>query len=263
MSIVNTFRAANKINKNVMFGYVYLTRDLSNGKLYVGKHQSSKISLNYHGSGAKITKIKNENLETTLLATGVDLEHLAELEEFFISYYNTADPEVGYNIRTRGGDGGWYGKDGNNINSKKSTTKKSRQEKSPMCIEFYLKKGMTEEEAKEAIEKHKELLSERCKDKTSVSIQYWLDRGFSEEEAKEKVHKRQQTFSLEVCIEKYGEVEGRKRWQERQEKYSAAMKGKNKGRIYVNNGNERHFIKPEELETYLAKGYKKGWKICQ
>lgn len=47
-------------------------------------------------------------------------------------------------------------------------------------------------------------------------IQSWLNKGFSEDAAKIKVKERQTTFSLEICIEKYGEEEGKKRWAERQ-----------------------------------------------
>lgn len=50
-------------------------------------------------------------------------------------------------------------------------------------------------------------------------IQSWIDKGFTEEEAKMKVKERQTTFSLEICIEKYGEEEGKKRWAERQAKW--------------------------------------------
>ncbi|HAT61554.1 MAG TPA: hypothetical protein DCS83_03245 [Prevotella sp.] len=54
------------------------------------------------------------------------------------------------------------------------------------------------------------------KGKRPNEIQSWLDKGYSEKEAKAKVSERQTTFSLDICIEKYGEEGGKKRWEERQ-----------------------------------------------
>jgi len=48
---------------------------------------------------------------------------------------------------------------------------------------------------------------------------YYTSRGYSEEEAIKMVSLRQTTFSKEICIEKYGEEEGIKRWTERQLKW--------------------------------------------
>jgi hypothetical protein len=51
------------------------------------------------------------------------------------------------------------------------------------------------------------------------NIEYWIKKGFDEEEAKLKVIERQSTFSKEICIKKYGEIEGLEKWQERQDKW--------------------------------------------
>lgn len=52
-----------------------------------------------------------------------------------------------------------------------------------------------------------------------VTIDYYIKRGMTEAEAAEALKERQRTFTLDKCIEKYGEVEGRKRWQKRQNKW--------------------------------------------
>ena len=49
--------------------------------------------------------------------------------------------------------------------------------------------------------------------------EYWIKKGYSEKEAKQKVKERQTTFSKEICIEKYGEEEGLKKFKERQYKW--------------------------------------------
>lgn len=67
--------------------------------------------------------------------------------------------------------------------------------------------------------------------KPTNKIEYWLDKGFSEEEAKLKLSERQRTFTLDKCISKYGEEAGRKRWQERQEKWHKNYKKTNFSKI--------------------------------
>jgi len=55
---------------------------------------------------------------------------------------------------------------------------------------------------------------------------YWVKRGLTEEEATKKVSERQTTFSKEICIEKYGKVEGLKRWKDRQDKWQNTINSK-------------------------------------
>lgn len=103
---------------------------------------------------------------------------------------------------------------------------------------FWIKKGLsndeTEKKIKEfqgkiskrrhskyrlAIDQNDKIEINRYKSQNPVNTEYWLLRGFSEDEAKQKVSERQATFTLEKCIIKYGEKEGRNRWIERQKKW--------------------------------------------
>lgn len=34
-----------------MYGYIYITRNLINKKIYIGKHKSEKYDSSYYGSG--------------------------------------------------------------------------------------------------------------------------------------------------------------------------------------------------------------------
>jgi hypothetical protein len=77
----------------------------------------------------------------------------------------------------------------------------------------------------------------------NTNLQFYLNKGMSEDEAKIALRKRQTTFSLEKCIEKYGEVEGIKRFKERQEKWRASLNT------------------PENLEI-LIKARINGFKAC-
>jgi very-short-patch-repair endonuclease len=65
----------------------------------------------------------------------------------------------------------------------------------------------------------------------NTTIHYWIAKGYSEAEAKDAVSKRQSTFSLEKCIEKYGDEEGRKIWQNRQDRWMKTMSSKSEDEI--------------------------------
>ena len=98
------------------------------------------------------------------------------------------------------------------------TSDLERKSISPFSSEFYLKRNsdLTREEAEV-------MARSKMTEKKIVSWNkqdYWKSKGYTEEEAKEIVSKKQSTFSLEKCIEKYGEEEGRKKWIERQNKWA-------------------------------------------
>lgn len=57
----------------------------------------------------------------------------------------------------------------------------------------------------------------------STTIKYWLKQGYTEEESLQKLKERQTTFTLEKCIEKYGEEKGREKWLDRQEKWQESF----------------------------------------
>lgn len=81
--------------------------------------------------------------------------------------------------------------------------------------------GMSDEEKQQAIvaQVNKANTTKRNNSSYSTTIEYYTTRGFSHEEATELVKQRQRTFTLEKCIEKYGEKDGYKRWLDRQQKW--------------------------------------------
>jgi hypothetical protein len=134
---------------------------------------------------------------------------------------------------------------------------------SPMNINFWLNKGFTEEESnfkiksqrkmnkeywivrgfseEDSIQKTKEfqknssehfvsklendpIYKKMIDSKRSNNINYWLNMGFDEEESKLKLSERQTTFSLQKCIDKHGEENGRRVWLDRQEKWQKSLK---------------------------------------
>lgn len=106
-----------------------------------------------------------------------------------------------------------------------------------MNIEYWLEKGYTKEQAeikrknfqlksnKKFIDKYKsdEEFKKKCDSKKSNTMIYWTSKGYSEEESIEKISNRQRTFSKKICIEKYGKEEGLKIWKERQKKWKKSL----------------------------------------
>lgn len=88
--------------------------------------------------------------------------------------------------------------------------------------------GLTQEEKQQKINTLLKELAEKKKENGNnpLSIDYYLKRGFTEEEGKQKIKERQTTFSREKCIEKYGEEEGLKIFNERQKKWQETLNSK-------------------------------------
>lgn len=92
-----------------MYGYIYMTINQINGKIYVGKHKSEVFDENYYGSGIALKSAMNkygkDNFFTFMLRSAETLEELNELEKICIKELHAQDNQVGYNIAP-GGDGG-------------------------------------------------------------------------------------------------------------------------------------------------------------
>lgn len=92
-----------------MYGYVYKTTNLVNGKIYIGKHHRGQFDPNYYGSGVLLWRAINKyglaNFTVEMLAPCFSLEELNEEESMIIDLLDSRNPEVGYNLAA-GGDGG-------------------------------------------------------------------------------------------------------------------------------------------------------------
>lgn len=100
-------------------------------------------------------------------------------------------------------------------------------------VQYWTTRGYSEAEAKVKVSEYQKENSQRGHKVLSADpslrmtrIEYWLKKGYTEEEAKKKLTERQRTFTKEKCIEKYGEVEGLKRWKTRQQKWQSTLKSK-------------------------------------
>lgn len=128
--------------------------------------------------------------------------------------------------------------------------------KSVFSVQYWLDKGLTNEEAKyqiqirrpnnylywvnkgyseeEAHEKLKKFQKDANKDRTPSSfregskrcLEYYIKRGYDEVFAKQEIAKIQSTFSLEKCKKKYGAKKGKQIWKERQNKWQNTIQNK-------------------------------------
>ena len=113
-----------------------------------------------------------------------------------------------------------------------------RNTQRPIRKEYWLERGHSEQESielastkkrnnnfignKASVDRDTELhksSSKRCKE-------YYMLRGFTEEESINMVSDAQNTFSLDICIEKYGIVTGREVWNDRQDRWQATLNAK-------------------------------------
>lgn len=100
---------------------------------------------------------------------------------------------------------------------------------SPFSKDYIKYENLSEEEKELKIKELNEIAN---RDKlNNTTLEFYLNQGLSEEEAKLALSDRQTTFSLEKCIEKYGEELGLQRWQERQEKWHNNYKKSNYSKI--------------------------------
>jgi G:T-mismatch repair DNA endonuclease (very short patch repair protein) len=80
--------------------------------------------------------------------------------------------------------------------------------------------------------------------KQPTKIEYYLKMGYSDEDAKNLLSERQKTFSLDICIQKHGKEKGRKIWEDRQKKWLDNLNSKseeekieiNRKKLFNNSG---------------------------
>ena len=111
-----------------------------------------------------------------------------------------------------------------------------RNSRRPIRKEYWIKKGYSNDESVQLANSTKQqnnkkgsqtevqdnirrATSKRC-------IEYYVARGFTLEESKIMLSKSQKYFSKEICIEKYGEIDGLVIWQKRQSDWQDTLNAK-------------------------------------
>ena len=105
------------------------------------------------------------------------------------------------------------------------------------------------------------------KNKQNTCIEYYLSKGLSLEEARKQLSNRQTTFSLEVCVNKLGEEKGLARWKERQNRWLTNFKKSNSSNAEILLCNKLQEILQEifdlsEFDFYHADTIKGQYRIA-
>ena len=91
-----------------MYGYIYITTNLINGKKYIGQHRFNKLDNSYLGSGKalkeSVIKYGKENFSTEILCECYSEDELNEKEIYYIKLYNAVKSRDFYNM-AKGGKG--------------------------------------------------------------------------------------------------------------------------------------------------------------
>ena len=110
--------------------------------------------------------------------------------------------------------------------------------RSARTIIYWVEKGFSEDDARQKVSEFQSMSAKRSVEaskrngtmhlRRTTSIDHWLRKGYSFEDAKKLQSERQTTFSLKKCIEKYGEILGKQRFDERQAKWQNSLQSKPK-----------------------------------
>lgn len=263
-----------------MYGYIYKTTNMLNGKIYIGQHKSTEYDSSYYGSG-KILKLAIEkygidNFSNVMLCCCDSKEELNEVEKQLIKQFDSTNPILGYNI-SKGGDGG---------DTFTMLSEKERQQRiDRLKINSYfsnltdeqikiMRRKSWETRRKNGTDKFSELSikkmseSHRGKKPTKVQIQKMLKtrEGYRHsDETKQKIRKSNLGKKKKLTIEQRKEMSERgkklrgvnnpfygKHHSEETKRIIGEKCGKNsKDTIWVHDNNKSYRIKKEDFNKYI------------
>ena len=90
-----------------MYGYIYKTTNLIDGKIYIGQHQADHFEPDrYIGSVTALTEaisiFGRENFINELICWCANQDELNQKEIYWISEFDATNPEIGYNLALGG-----------------------------------------------------------------------------------------------------------------------------------------------------------------
>jgi len=227
-----------------MFGYIYMTENLINGKKYIGQKKSTEfLHEKYLGSGSilrkAIEKYGKENFKVSMICECSSKEELDEMEKYYISLYNAQSSEDFYNL-TAGGESGLGGPKFKGHKHTDESKKKISEKVSGNKNGFY---------GKHHDSKTREIMKEKAANRPPVSDEtreklsnIRKGRKFTEE------HKRKIS---EAQKGEKGNNYGKKLSDETKSKISNTVSNQ----VWMNDGIRSYRISKELVESYIEKGY--------
>lgn len=273
-----------------MYGYIYKTTNLINGKIYIGQHKADKFDLSYYGSGKHLINAINyygvNNFKCELIEWCETQSVTNSRERYWIKYYNSRNKDIGYNI-TEGGEG-WKGgvhteetklkiskaKTGASPNREYITTDDTKLKISNTLKSYYKSHDNPRKGAKLSDTTKQKLRDANLGKKLSVETIAKMQGRPAWNKGKHLTEKEKQHLREVNLGKKYGEATKQKhrdRWLGSNnpnfgglsEQAKQKLRDYYTGRIWVTNGIKSKQILPEELQDYLDKGYVRGRKIIE
>lgn len=124
---------------------------------------------------------------------------------------------------------------------------------SPFSKKFVSYANMSEAEKETVVKKKFDDRTETMRENphlNSTRIEYYLARGMTQDEAAVALSERQTTFSLDICKEKYGEVEGERIWLARQIKWMNTLYSKGDEAIFDMNKRKARRFSSTAMDSY-------------
>lgn len=217
-----------------MYGYVYLTTNLVNGKKYIGQHRASQFTENYKGSGKLIKQAFNkygwENFKVELLEECSSEDELNQAEIKWIAKFDATHSREFYNL-AYGGSHSWHPLQDWEIEQRSREMKKRWEDP-----------------------EYQRSMSQMLHDKQSDGKSWMVGKKHSEE-TKQKMSK---SHSGELHP-----MYGKRHSEESKQKMSEAAKKRphpptTLGRVWVNNGEVSKSIDPADLDYYTSLGFTRG-----
>lgn len=220
-----------------MYGYIYETTNLINGKKYVGKHVSRTFDNKYYGSGTSFRKDFNKfgetNFKIRVLEKCNSNKELIEKETYYIKLFDAVRSPRYYNNSYGGESEGWNG------------VNKAIKEGSVNISRF---------SGKHHTEDSKRKISEALKGRPSPR------RGTKISEKQRKAiiesNKRKRGMKLSEKARKNISDAAKGRILSDLQKHNIGKSMKN--RKHITDGINNKFVKLEELDQYLSSGWRLG-----
>lgn len=230
-----------------MYGYIYITENIINGKRYIGQKKSDKfLDKKYLGSGSilkkAIEKYGEESFKVSLICECDSKEELDEMEIYYIQLYNAQNDDNFYNL-TRGGESGLGGPKFKGHKHTDEAKKKISESLSGENNPFF---GKTH--------------TEECKQRMREKAKYRKPVSQETREKLSKIHKgvkftdeHRRKISEAQKGEK-GNNYGKKLSDDTKTKISNTVHNQ----VWMNDGIKTYRIQKELVDEYLDKGYVLG-----
>lgn len=218
-----------------MYGYVYETTCLVNGKKYIGQHKSETFDEKYYGSGVAflnaLNKYGKENFKVKVLEECQSLEELDAAESRHIIESQACERDDYYNLT----------RCAHQPQLDANTRKRMSESAKARCNDAFKERMSELHSGKTLSEEHRKTISTMCKERV------WSD------EVKAKMSE-----SAKKAWANGREFVGHEMTPELKQFFSELGTTVHKGTRWINNGTINKQVKPEVAEQYVAEGWKYG-----